>query len=163
MSSVHGLLQGTHYSCMWPYLLLRVSLLDRRNKHVLDIHIKVVGSNLSRKIPKSLKIKIVTTPRTRKHVTTWVSLYRHFLYMNVFLKCFKIPHYVWFRKYAQTSSNQSITGRLLWTELLILYTYNFILSIKALNTTAKFDIEKHLGQEACQCTCSIFFFVEKFL
>ena len=28
---------------------------------------------------------------------------------------------------------------------------------------AKFDIEKHLGQEACQCTCSIFFFVEKFL
>ena len=28
---------------------------------------------------------------------------------------------------------------------------------------AKFDIEKHLGQEACQRTCSIFFFVEKFL
>ena len=28
---------------------------------------------------------------------------------------------------------------------------------------AKLEIEKHFGQEACQCTCSIFFFVEKFL
>ena len=28
---------------------------------------------------------------------------------------------------------------------------------------AKLEIKNHFGQEACQCTCSIFFFVEKFL
>ena len=46
---------------------------------------------------------------------------------------------------------------------MILYTYNVILSIKALNTMAKLEIEKRFGQEACQRTCSIFLFVETFL
>ena len=52
--------------------------------------------------------------------------------------------------------NVIISNPCTW-EGMILYTYNVILSIKALNTMAKLEIEKHFGQEACQCTCSFSF------
>ena len=42
------------------------------------------------------------------------------------------------------SSNQSITGRLFWIEILILYTstYNVIISIKALKAMIKHDLTR---------------------
>ena len=52
-----------------------------------------------------------------------------------------------------TASYQSLTGRLLWTQILISNTNHFGLSIQSLYKITENRTRKNLCRKACQCTC----------
>ena len=56
-----------------------------------------------------------------------------------------------------TSSYQTLTGKLLWTQIWISNTGDVVRSIKSLNEITEYRTKKFLRRKACQCTCSRMF------